>query len=122
MIIMIYPAQVNSSEYGEETGKRQKKIAIEGFTFSGNSWFITSREETETSKQPSQGVSDNQTIAQITIPRPVYIRKVKGVEYLTYNKAMMEPNKVYDVVWNGENYGLMKTDKGVELLKVERDN
>lgn len=66
--------------------------------------------------------SDKQKkIGDIYLPEPVYVKSEGEYEHLIYNSARMELNKLYPIIWNGQNYALRKTAKEVEILKFYPD-
>ena len=64
-----------------------------------------------------QGVS----IGHIHLQDPVYVVKNNNEEELRYNSKNMTLNKIYEVIWNGEQYGVLKTNTKIEILKFEPD-
>jgi hypothetical protein len=121
---MSYSAQITLPEY-EATGKRGKNATqIQGVNLSGIRWIVSTRDESETPKESQSNVSGRlQIIAQVIMAtNPVHVRKIDGIEHIVYNASQMELNRPYEFVWNGEEFGLMKTNRGVELLKFERDS
>jgi hypothetical protein len=122
---MSYSAQMTIPEY-EVTGKRGGKntTQIQVVNISGSRWIVSTRDESETPKSSQSNMSGlYQTIAQLIMTKnPVQVRKIGEEEHIVYNASQMELNRPYEVVWNGEEFGLMRTNRGVELLKFERDS
>jgi len=63
------------------------------------------------------------TIMSLYLPEPVrVIKNPDGVEEIRYNSSMMKPDQIYEVVWNGRQYGVRKTAKDVEILRFYPDS
>lgn len=57
---------------------------------------------------------------KIEISQPVYVTKDdSGKEIVYYNSRLMEYNKLYEIIWEGEKWALKKTDQEVKFLKWE---
>jgi hypothetical protein len=86
-------------------------------------WYITFNElEKEIRKNPELNSTVYKKFLELKFPRPVYVTKnVDSTERIVCNTSVMEENVIYDIVWNGEKYGLRKTTKGVELLVFKED-
>lgn len=55
---------------------------------------------------------------RIYLRKPVRITKgADGKEELRYTSSAMELGKIYPVVWNGLQYGLMKTESNVQIMR-----
>jgi hypothetical protein len=42
-----------------------------------------------------------------------------GQEVIVYNSSLMELNKPYEIIWEGEKWALNKTEKDIEFQKWE---
>lgn len=63
------------------------------------------------------------TIMSLHLPEPVrVIKNPDGVEEMRYNSSVMKPDQIYEVVWNGRQYGVRKTTKDVEILRFYPDS
>ena len=55
---------------------------------------------------------------RIPLREPVRVTKgADGKEELRYTSSAMEIGKIYPVVWNGIQYGLMKTASDVQIMR-----
>lgn len=52
---------------------------------------------------------------------PVHVEKVDGKEQIVYRPSLMDQDKPYYVLWDGDYYALKKTNEGVEFFKFHPD-
>lgn len=69
-------------------------------------------------RQVKMQTSYNHILKRINL-EPVYV--VEETNELVYNSKMMEKEKEYPVVWDGERFMLIKGDDGVTIYRFEED-
>lgn len=74
------------------------------------------KQEEHATKMEADNAS-NYVIARCVLPKPVYIRDGQ----LAYRTSEMEQDRLYKIGWNGEDYALKKTGRGVEIFRFHPD-
>ncbi len=57
----------------------------------------------------------------IPIDEPVYVIKTDSGEKIVYKSDLMELDKPYPIIWDGEYFCLVKTESDIELYKRDLD-
>lgn len=122
--MMQYPVGLNIEET-EVTWKQGKNPQpIESKNIPEFTWYITFKELEKQITMNSQLISTTyKKLLELKFPIPVYVTKNEdNMERIVCNTSVMGENVIYDIIWNGEKYGLRKTAKGVELLQFVADS
>jgi len=104
-----------------ETGNYHK-LKSKQASLSTQYFYAQLQENIETKIAPLVKATWDESTVNIhfVIPKAVYVEIINGDEQIVYHSKVMTSNKIYEITYKGEKWGLRKTDSDVEFMKFHR--
>ena len=101
-----------------ETGNYHK-LKSQNSSLSNQYFYAHIQEGVETKIAPLIKATWDEDTANINfvIPKAVYVEVINGDEQIVYHSKVMTLNKIYEITYKGEKWGLKKTDSDVDFMK-----